>query len=76
MVAPVTNHSTFDEETFEYSPAVLGKENHGDFENHHGLRSGQGPVETLACLKCKNNKFIVGSGVYLAIIKCPDCGWT
>ncbi len=37
----------------------------------------QEPPGTAYCLKCGNDKFLVGSNfdALLTIIKCPECGW-
>ena len=33
------------------------------------------PAKTLVCRKCGGDRFIVGQGSRLTVIKCPSCGW-
>ena len=45
----------------------------GDFEL--GQIYDDGPAKTLVCDRCGNDKFLVGKGSCLTVIKCPSCGW-
>ena len=33
------------------------------------------PADTLVCQRCGGDKFLVGQGHCLTVIKCPSCGW-
>jgi len=45
----------------------------GDFESGQAYENK--PAKTLVCKKCKSKRFIVGTGSYITIIKCENCGY-
>lgn len=54
---------------------VLDWKDRGDF-TFIGWSYEKEPAATCICLKCGNDRFLVGcSDALLTILKCPNCGW-
>jgi len=58
-------------ETFS-GPDKFKFELRGDFKMEV---SYDGPLETLVCLSCGTNRFIVGRKAYYTAARCEKCGW-
>jgi hypothetical protein len=58
-------------ETF-FSPDKFKWEPRGDFKWEV---SYDGPLETLVCLSCGGDRFIVGRKAYRTAARCEKCGW-
>lgn len=67
----VTDYSTWDDEKMEFAAPVLGLQDSTAFRPPHEKVS-----EAYVCLKCGGDRFHVGHGPHLTVLKCPDCGWT
>ena len=56
----------------EWQGDVIREEKRGDFEYVKDLHDGDFP-ETLVCLKCGYDRWIVGQSDCLTVVKCPIC---
>lgn len=55
-----------------------GMEKRGDFEtdeNSETMGESEYLCETVFCLKCGTDEFMVGQVAYVTVIKCKKCGW-
>jgi len=62
-----------DEDEFECYEPPYKVEQRNDF--HIKNYDDSLPPETVICLKCNSDTFMVGRDMYYTAIKCVKCGW-